>query len=553
MANQMRTGVFSCLACGLLLLSSCAIPPPAPREPSAGHISTATPPAPVDIPAPVVQAPILPAPVPVPAQETYTVVVNDVPVRELLFALSRDAAINVDIHPSIEGTVTLNAIDQTLDQILARISRQMDLRYEMRDGVLVVGPDLPYLKSYRVDYVNMSRDASGDISTSTEVATTGGTGGGSSGGGGNASSTTVSNVSNHRFWETLARNIIAILGDDPSAGEGEMPQTASVIVSPESSLISVRATHRQHAEVQKYLDLVMTNVRRQVLIEATIVEVLLDDRYQAGVDFSRLARGAGFSVTQTLLGGFTAAAGGATTGLLLRYVDQGAGSPIDTSISLLQEFGETHVLSTPKLMTLNNQTAVLKVVDNEVFFTVSLEEDQQDNGNQQTTVTSEVNTVAVGLIMSVTPQIDATDTITLNIRPTITRIREFRSDPGAAIIAARLGAGALPVANLVPVVQVREAETMLKVGSGQIAVLGGLMQDRTQRDTDSIPVISDIDVIGDAFKAHDRQYTKSELVVFLRPWVVSNPDVVRGDVRSMKPFLPENVPQLEPIRTSPAY
>ena len=204
-----------------------------------------------------------------------------------------------------------------MNQILDRISRQIDLAYELKDGVLVIGPDLPFLKSYNIDYVNMARDSSSDIKTSTAVATT--AGGGGEGGAGNTSDTTVSSISNHRIWETIAGNVIAILGED-TEGEGEeggIPQTSSVIVNPEGGLITVRATSRQHAEIQKYLDLVLSNVRRQVLIETTIVEVLLDDRYQAGVDWQTIAVGVGLTAQQILLGGFNAAAGGATTGLIL--------------------------------------------------------------------------------------------------------------------------------------------------------------------------------------------------------------------------------------------
>ncbi len=541
--------VISVVLCAAL--ASCAIPPPDPREPSPGHIGTETP-APttaLDIPAPVAQIPILPPPSAAPPVETYTVVVNEVPVKELLFALARDAAINVDIHPEIEGLVTLNAIDQTLNQILDRISRQIDLRYEMRDDVLVIGPDLPFLKSYKIDYLNMARDSSSEVKTSTQVATTGG----ESGGGGNTSDTTVSNTSNHRIWETLATNILGILEEEGGGGDEGIPQSSTVIVSPESGLITVRASAREHEEIQRYLDLVMTNVRRQVLIEATIVEVLLDDRYQAGVDWAKLAGSAGFTVVQSLLGGFTAAAGGATTGLFLNYSDLDAGTPIDVTLQLLQEFGETKVLSSPKLMTLNNQTAVLKVVDNEVYFTVELEEDENENGTTDTTVTTQVNTVAVGLIMNVTPQINETDTITLNIRPTITRIREFKADPGTALIAARLGVTGNNLAlvqNLVPVVQVREAESVLKVGTGQIAVLGGLMQDTTARNTDQIPVLGDVDVLGEAFKYNDRNYLKSELVVFLRPWVIRTPDI-GADLRLLEPMLPENLRQAQPMKTVP--
>ena len=499
------------------------------------------------IPEPVVNTPVLPPPTPSAPVETYTVVVNDVPVKELLFALARDAAINVDIHPDIDGTVTLNAIDQTLNQILDRVSRQIDLRYELEDGVLAIGPDLPYLKSYKVDYLNMARDSTSEVKTSTEVATT--AGGPDSSGAGNTSDTSVSNISEHRIWETLSNNIVAILGEDPVLSDGEIVQTAEVIVNPESSIITVRANAHQHEEIQKYLDLVMTNVRRQVLIEATIVEVLLDDRYQGGVDWERLASGAGFMISQTLLGGFTGAVGAAaTTGLVLNYNDA-ADEEIDITLRLLQEFGETRVLSSPKLMTLNNQTAILKVVDNEVYFTLELQEDENENGTDDLTLTTTVNTVAVGLIMNVTPQISEHDNVTLNIRPTISRIREFVQDPGVQIIAARLtGPDAPLIVNRVPVVQVRETENTLKVGSGQIAVLGGLMQDNFVRDTDQIPGLGDIAEVGEAFEFNSRSFRKSELVVFMRPWVIRNPDI-SGDLRSFESMLPENYEHQEPLET----
>jgi len=542
--REARWGACGWPLAGWLALSSCAVPPPEPREPSVGHIRTTVPgPEAPDIPEPVKTTPFLPEPQPAAPVETYTVVVNEVPVKELLFALARDAAINVDVHPNIAGTVTMNAVDQTLDQILDRIARQIDLRYEMRNEVLVVEPDAPFLKSYAIDYVNMTRDSTSDTRTSTQVATAAGAV--QVTGAGNASDTVITNESNHRLWETLVRSVGAIIG-------GELAEEA-VIASPESGVLTVRATAREHEEVQKYLDLVMSKVRRQVLIEATIVEVMLEDRYQAGIDWERLATGAGFTLAQGLLGGFAPAAGGATTGLLLNYGnDDPEERTVDLTLRLLQEFGDTRVLSSPKLMALNNQTAILKVVDNEVFFTLELEEEEREDGDEEITLTTQVNTVAVGLIMNITPQIDDADTVTLNVRPTITRVREFVPDPGVALIAARLGAqGGVDtslIQSQVPVVQERVTETVLKVDTGQIAVLGGLMQDTTARDVDAVPTVSDVPVAGEAFKFHDRAFQKSELVVFLRPWVVRTPSI-EADLRSFQPLLPEHLEPAEPVRS----
>ena len=207
------------LVCGLgIALSGCF----QPMKPSVGHMQDAVPaPSTATIPPPVQAVPAPPKPKPTARAETYSVVVNNVNVRELLFALARDAKVNVDIHPGITGAVTLNAIDQTLPQLLTRISKQVDMRYELSGPNLLVMPDSPYLRIYKIDYVNMERSTQGQVSVSSEIVgqQTGGAGGGAgggaaSGGGGagqNTSRTSVSNRSANRFWETLTKNVEEIL------------------------------------------------------------------------------------------------------------------------------------------------------------------------------------------------------------------------------------------------------------------------------------------------------------------------------------------------------
>ena len=155
-----------------LLLAACTTP--TPREPLKNHISSETTAAQnssADIPTPVQQTLALPKPKSGAKVETYSVVVNNVSVRDLLFALSRDAKVNVDIHPGLSGVVTLNAINQTLPQLLARIAKQVDMRFEMDGPNLSVMPDSPFLKHYKVDYVNMSRNVTGTVSANTQIAT----------------------------------------------------------------------------------------------------------------------------------------------------------------------------------------------------------------------------------------------------------------------------------------------------------------------------------------------------------------------------------------------
>jgi len=160
-----------------LLAGACSTAPI--QRPSSGHIRTESLPPPVqNVPKPVQQTAALPKPKPTPRVETYSVVVNNVRVQELLFALARDAKLNVDIHSGISGTVTLNAIDQTLPQLLNRIAKQVDMRFELDGPNLVVMPDTPFLRTYRVDYVNMTRDMTGTLSVSHQI--TGGAGTGAS-------------------------------------------------------------------------------------------------------------------------------------------------------------------------------------------------------------------------------------------------------------------------------------------------------------------------------------------------------------------------------------
>jgi type II secretory pathway component GspD/PulD (secretin) len=291
---------YSLLGAGL---TACAYTVPKPPPPSPGHLRAEEKP-PSEIPESLEQTPFLPPPKPLPPSERYTVVVNEVPVKELLFALARDASMNVDIDPSLEGIVTLNAIDQTLPQILDRIARQVDLRYEIQDKNIIVTPDKPYFRTYKIDYVNLSRESTGTINIATQIATTG-TGaiaeGGAQVGGGagnNNSTTAITNTSDHRFWQTLTQNILAIVGEQAPGSAAELPMTHSVIPNPEAGIINVRATSKQHQDIQAFIDQVMANAQRQVLIEATVVEVTLSDQYQAGIDWSIIHNGAGFDIAQ---------------------------------------------------------------------------------------------------------------------------------------------------------------------------------------------------------------------------------------------------------------
>jgi general secretion pathway protein D len=516
------------------------------------HLAAADAPAAATIPEVVRTPALVPALEPEGKVELYSVVVQDVPARELLFQIARDAALNIDIHPEITGKVTLNAIDQTLPQILTRIARQVDIRWNLDRPNLIVEPDKPVLRTYRIDYVNIARKSKGEVSVATSISTTGSSevsGGGTAGS--NNSTTVLSQESNNTFWETLVANLYAILGasctvDDKGIftcieeivppGEKKKPSPATSIISnPESGLISVRATTRQHQEVQRFIDLLMNRSLQQVLIEATVVEVKLNDHYQAGVDWATIARDGGrFGFAQTLLGNSMIAPPVTTMTLANRGSDPDA---LTGTIKMLEQFGDLKVLSSPKVMALNNQTAMLKVVDNKVYFTIEYTAPTISEEGRVVTpgvYTSTVHSVPVGFVMAVTPQVSDGEMVTLNVRPTISRIIGYVKDP--AFILAKVTGD-----SVVPEVQVREVESILKVASGQIGVLGGLMQDTLDKSTDGIPGLSRIPLLGNLFSYRDDTANKTELIIFLRPVVIKQADV-NGDLRNYREFLPAKQP-----------
>ncbi|MCX7156842.1 MAG: hypothetical protein NTW45_10435 [Rhodocyclales bacterium] len=197
------------LASSVVLLAGCASPAP---PPSTQHLEPAPP---VTGKAPEFSvAPALPKP-PKPAEkpELYSVVVHETGVQDLLFALARDAKVNVSVHPGISGTVTMSVLDQTLTEILDTISKQVDMRYEMNGKSLSITQDLPYLKMYRIDYPNIARSSQSSVSISTNVASTGGGpgGGGGGGSGSNASDSKITNTADNLFWKTLVANLTDLL------------------------------------------------------------------------------------------------------------------------------------------------------------------------------------------------------------------------------------------------------------------------------------------------------------------------------------------------------
>lgn len=644
----------------LSLLNACSLPK---QETSAQHIgeksevvAALTPPSlkPVRLPA------MPPAPMSRAAQEVFSVVVNDVSVKTLLFALARDNKLNVDIHPSVGGRVTLNATDQTLPQLLERIASQSDIRYEINGNLLRVQPDTPYMAQYTVDYVNLQRQSSSNVSVSSAL---GGTGSASGAG---SSDSSIKSSTDNRFWDTLVSNVCQIVltsnqnrnqrdeqierqrqsdredrlkvaleltkalqpapnaagaasnqaatalgfggssagaadlmrqvmgsigtsgtssqGDNGASANGggvnsrtsagttatnannsqtnnsnltqcgnalnnSQGSTSSInannplMVNKESGVIGVNTTSKGHEQVRAFIDKVMTGARRQVLIEATVVEVQLSAASQSGINWSQLvtkgsASGLAIGIGPSGTGSISSAVTSANTGGTISYNGTNNIGTIAAAISLLESFGQTKVLSSPKLSVINNQTALIKVVDDYVYVTIEFTPGTRTtNGGivTQTTpdaYTSKINTIPVGFVMTVTPQISDAGEVTLNVRPSITRVIRTIVDPNPALLNVPK-----PIVNLIPIVQSRELESILRVQSGEIAVLGGLMQESSASAEEGLPGINRTPVLGTALGQRSESRAKTELVVFMRPVVIKDASM-NGDYKEYKSQLP---------------
>ncbi|MFP5418984.1 MAG: pilus (MSHA type) biogenesis protein MshL [Gammaproteobacteria bacterium] len=573
-----RSLLTSLTLAGLAPLGGCV--PPKAFDTSPGHISQPVPAATPQSapPAPVRAAPSLPPPrasAPVP---TYTVVVNDVPVKDLLFSIARDTQYNIDLHPGIAGRVSLNAVQEPLPAILDRIARQADLRYEMNGRTISIMPDSPYVKTYTVNYVNVARNTTSSVGVAAQIASTGGSAGTtatSSATSGNSSTTTVASQSNNDLWAVLADNIRTLLAgtravtqsNEQRAAQLDAEKTAraervsqaeaaskagagaanlftaafanqpvgdgkhDVAVNPVAGTVSVLGTAKQQELVQQYLDRVMQSAQRQVLIEATIVEVTLKDQYRAGIDWSKALQGAiGWQISAT--GAVSGSKSNPLADTLAPFIQATytGSNGFKAAIDLLESYGNTRVLSSPKLMALNNQTALLKVVNNLVYFTVKADTNQNAN-NTTTTFTTTPQTVPVGVVMSVLPQVNENGMVSLTVRPTISRQVGSVQDPNPELKKQ-------DISSSVPVIQVREMESLLQVRSGQTVILGGLIQDDSNNARDGIPGLSRPEGLGAVFGQHERINNQTELVIFLRPIVVTNPSLESDELRQFQRLLP---------------
>ena len=435
--------------------------------------------------------------------------VHSVKVSQLLDSIAAALDLELNMHGQLDAEVSLFAEHLPLRRALEQLAGQTELYWELSEQQLKVWDGKPFTKSYPVDYLNIDRRTQSRVGLATQVGTINATQNTQGSGVSNSSQTQLENVTEHLFWTSITNDLNSILGA-PSAN---LPYA----INRDVGLLTLHASKDVHTAVVGYLEKLNESAQRQVLIEATVIEVTLSDTFSAGVDWQLLANSlSGVSAAQVLSG--VAQVTSETIdritapNALFSVVQQNKHGNLNATVNLLQEFGDVRIVSKPRIIALNNQPSVLKVVNNRVYFTVNVERQRSETKDEIITE-SQIHTVPVGLVMHVTPHISESGKVMLNVRPTLSRILGFVDDPNPELAAAN-------VKNSVPEIQVREMESMLTVQSGQLAIIGGLMQNTTEDDQRKLPGISSLPVIGKLFEQKNSRKRQTELLVVLRPTVL---------------------------------
>jgi general secretion pathway protein D len=490
-------------------------------------------------------------------------VTDKVPLREVLLELARKADVNLELDPRISGGVIFTANRQPFSKVLNRLCNMAGLRYSIEDEFLRVEVDEPYFKNYSLDYLTQVRRARGEIGIATNVFSSI-QGGGSAGRGttstgsngdainGNNSTTKVETETQSNFWEDVSSNIETILSNTHSnrslrvengdAKEQLVKEGLSVnkpfALNKQAGLLNVFGTERQHKAIATYLERLRRKSNAQVLIEARIIEVELNENYTSGINWRTLFSGTTNAAARfgaAAVGGPFATAVTATDGVVTLSLKDNDFAGI---LNFVRTFGTTRTLSSPRLTVLNNQPAVLKVARNEVYFTSTIDTTPivgSSGGSPvavSRTVNSTPNTVPVGFLMTVQPSINPDrDEVTLNLRPTVSFIVDRVEDPGIKIAAA--DANVPQVTSSIPVVAVREMDSVLTLRSGTVAVMGGLMQDSAGNLEKGVPFADDIPIFGNLVKSRSDDSKLSELVILLRATIADDgpaPDAADANV-----------------------
>ena len=455
-------------------------------------------------------------------KQNVSLVLNEnLSVRSVLCETAKKLNINFQMAPEIKSKLIFRAHNKPFIEILDAICDMANLRYTVTNGVVKVVVDEPYSEIYDMQFLNLSRDSENKISIETEVATT-------EKDDKKKTAHPDSNVvvkTKSDFWKELDDALKIMLGCDEE-------NRFKYSINKQSGIVSVFASSKFQRSVREYIDKVKRSITSQVLIEAKIIEVTLNNEYRRGIDWgivgSRLSVNSQFGQNSANGVGVLAKNGIVSFTTSRPFGENNKKDDIKAVLQLLEEFGSTRTISNPRITAMNNQAAVLKVAQNHVYFRLNYDKTYTSarNENMDVSVSSDIQTVPIGLVMFVQPSIDMSDnTITLFLRPTLTRLSSHVKDPAVDIAMKANGnnnAGEYAQSE-VPVTEVREVTSILKLQDGEVAVLGGFMESRSSKNKTGLPWIQDKPIIGEITSSNGMGDEIVELVILIKVKLANEP------------------------------
>ena len=477
------------------------------------------------------------------AEKRLQIAASGVAAEQFFAAIVEDSQYSIAVHPDVSGAITLNLKDVTLDEALEVIESLYGYDIRRQGRVIQVYPAGIRTETIPLDYLYVKR--SGVSSTSINsggVSENDPNNSNSSNSNNNNRNNNNNNNSNNNgnnnqnggsginiytenesdFWTELKETLTALVGSEGGR---------SVIVSPQAGLVTIRALPSEINAVKSFVTKTQEHLRRQVIIEAKIMEVTLNDDYQQGVKWDQVlghieSTDIGFSTSGSIAGNAISSVIGGTTSLSFLNKD------FSGVIELLSTQGNVQVLSSPRITATNNQKAIIKVGDDEYFVT---DVSSTTTTGTSTTTTPEVDLTPFfsGIALDVTPQIDANGEVILHVHPSVTI-----TDEQTKTIRLSDEDIILPLAQS----SVRESDTIIRAKSGEIVVIGGLIETRMVDLESKTPFLGDVPFLGELFKSKSESVQKKELVILLKPIVIGH-DTWKNQLQDARALLKQWFPE----------